>query len=194
MSTKINSLPLVNISSLSLTSPVIVGVGSDGYSYQTTVGSLLGLLSNSPIEEPFYKTGVWTPFMIPQTPGDFSISSYGNQIGYYTRIGHTVWATLRITANVVSYTTASGQIVVGGFPYLPRSGTAANAPVALTGFSWPNSKALNPFMNMTAGSLAANMTVYGNSITQFAVTMTHMDGGNVKVVRTVIQYETDDAP
>jgi hypothetical protein len=67
-----------------------------------------------------YEEGTWTPAYSASVLGTFS-ASYTEQIGFYTKIGNTVYASFRI-AGTVTRGTSSGDFVITGLPFTGVSG------------------------------------------------------------------------
>lgn len=59
-----------------------------------------------------YEEGTFTPTL---TPSSGSITTYSNQLGYYTKVGNRVFCTIRIS--VTNIGTASGDMYFGGLPF-----------------------------------------------------------------------------
>ncbi len=65
----------------------------------------------------YYDEGTFTPTFTFSTPGDLSVV-YTTQTGVFTRIGRFVHAFVIITiTSGTTYTTASGDVRIGGFPF-----------------------------------------------------------------------------
>jgi hypothetical protein len=68
-----------------------------------------------------YEEGTWTPTFVAASG---SITTYGTQLGVYTKIGNTVFFEFLLSASNIG--SISGQIKVGGLPFTPRSSPATN--------------------------------------------------------------------
>jgi hypothetical protein len=77
----------------------------------TLSGSLFLGGTGSANELDDYEEGTWTPTL---TVGGGTLGSYGDQNGYYTKIGNIVRAWCYVSA---SKGTATGNISVGGLPF-----------------------------------------------------------------------------
>lgn len=80
-----------------------------------------------------YEEGTFTPTFVAASG---SISSYGTQLGRYTKIGNTVFFEVNLSASNIG--TISGQMKVGGLPFTPSSTVATNYSIFLgrkTGFN-----------------------------------------------------------
>jgi hypothetical protein len=65
-------------------------------------------------------SGVWTPVLTFETPGDLSVS-YSSQIGSWTAIDRMVFATFQIVTSAFTHTTATGALTVTGLPFTVNS-------------------------------------------------------------------------
>ena len=74
------------------------------------------LLSKTDLE-----VGQFSPTFSFETPGDLSLSAYASQEGYYWRVGPLLHFTLRLEVTP-TFSTASGDVVIGGLPYPCVSG------------------------------------------------------------------------
>ena len=59
-----------------------------------------------------YEEGTFTPSL---TPTSGSITTYSNQLGYYTKVGNRVFCTMRIS--ITNIGTASGDMTLSGLPF-----------------------------------------------------------------------------
>lgn len=75
--------------------------------------ALLDLKAPDPNNVPFY--GTWTPILTFAVPGNLAVT-YGAQSGTYVRIGRQVMLTFIITTSAFTFTTASGNLQITGFP------------------------------------------------------------------------------
>lgn len=63
----------------------------------------------------YAQSQTWTPTFSFATPGNLSVS-YGNQTGYYSRIGNIITAHFQL-ACTPTFTTASGNVEISGLPF-----------------------------------------------------------------------------
>ena len=77
-----------------------------------------------------YEEGAWTPTVTFQTAGNLSVA-YSVQVGWYIKIGKLVTATCFITTSTFTHTTASGALLVQGFPFTSENTTNYRAFAAL---------------------------------------------------------------
>lgn len=63
--------------------------------------------------------GSFTPTLSFATPGDLSVS-YTSQNGFFVKVGRVVFFSLQV-AGTPTYTTASGQVRIGGLPFIISS-------------------------------------------------------------------------
>lgn len=73
----------------------------------------------------FYEEGVFTPTLSFQTPGDLAVT-YSAQVGAYVRMGDLVYAHGRVATSAFTWTTASGNLAVGGLPFASANDGTAN--------------------------------------------------------------------
>lgn len=74
----------------------------------------------------YYKEGTWTPALSFDTVGDLSVA-YSVQVGRYTRIGRIVNLQWNLATSSFTYTTASGNLRLTGFPFALASVSGLNA-------------------------------------------------------------------
>jgi hypothetical protein len=70
-----------------------------------------------------YEEGTWTPTFAFTTPGDLS-PAYATQLGSYVKIGDVVFYSFQLTVTP-TWSTSSGQVRIGGWPF--GAGAAPNA-------------------------------------------------------------------
>jgi len=63
-----------------------------------------------------YEEGTWTPAWSRLTAGDFAYSASGGDLGLYTKIGNTVYASFRVQGTFTE-STASGTYCITGLPF-----------------------------------------------------------------------------
>jgi hypothetical protein len=63
-----------------------------------------------------YEEGTWTPAWSRLTAGDFAYSAGGGDLGLYTKIGNTVYASFRVQGTFTE-STASGTYCITGLPF-----------------------------------------------------------------------------
>jgi len=74
-----------------------------------------------------YSAGTFTPTITCGTPGDLVVS-YTTASGTYQVIGGVVIISIRLVTGL-TYTTASGQIIVASLPYAPQNGAVGDGAV-----------------------------------------------------------------
>jgi hypothetical protein len=79
-----------------------------------------------------YEEGTWTPAFAPQT-GAFDTLTYSLQFGKYTKIGNTLHFTVALATSNVAVGTASGFVLITGFPFAPSlaSNVSSGASIGL---------------------------------------------------------------
>ncbi len=105
----------------------------------------------------FTDTTAWTPTATFVTPGDVSMA-YAFQLGTYSRIGNMVLCHFLI-GFTPTYTTASGNLIINGFPFTAAAGSGES----YVGIVQPGSSMTWPTGCTTSMGLLApstkNMTV-----------------------------------
>jgi hypothetical protein len=81
---------------------------------------------------PFYEEGVFTPTLSFQTPGDLALT-YAAQVGAFVRIGNLIYAHGRVATSAFTWTTASGNLVIGGMPFTSANDGTANYGIGIYG-------------------------------------------------------------
>lgn len=103
-----------------------VRIDSDGVKFGTDTAAANALDD--------YEEGTWTP-AYGATTGSFSSVSYQNQIGTYAKVGNIVTAHGRIDTTGSSIGTASGYLLITGFPYASASAYQSGPCAYSWGFS-----------------------------------------------------------
>lgn len=110
----------------------------------------------------------WNPTFTFATPGDLTTSSYHNYGSFYTQIGNIIFFDFCFDVQL-SYTTASGEAIIGGLPQ------TANASVsAFQGIFVPN-----VFVNVEAKTI----NIIPNTTT-FNLLLTHNNAAFTKMGTT----------
>jgi hypothetical protein len=94
----------------------VVGTSGQGIDFSATPGTGTSELLAD------YEEGTFTPVLTCETPGNLAIT-YGDQYGYYTKIGNRVFVNLLVSTNTFTHTTASGNARITGLPYTSSSAT-----------------------------------------------------------------------
>jgi len=89
---------------------------------------------------PYYEEGTFNATVTFATPGDLSVS-YSTQAGTYTRRGNRVEIDVSL-GFTPTFTTAAGQLRIGGLPFTIGSSQATAGTVRdiTAGFTWPASR------------------------------------------------------
>jgi hypothetical protein len=112
----------------------------------------------------------WTPTLTCATPGDLAIL-YNTQTGSFVRIGNLIIATFNIIASNFTFSTASGNVIIGGTGSLPGTpsfpltsfGSISIGNYTKSGYA-PGSTILN------SSGLQIIMTGSGNASVNMAIT------------------------
>jgi hypothetical protein len=111
---KIDSAQNVTVSAGNL----VIGTSGKGIDFSATshpAGMTSELLAD-------YEEGTFTPVLTCETPGNLAIT-FGEQVGYYTKIGNRVFVNLLVSTSAFTHTTASGNARITGLPYTASSAT-----------------------------------------------------------------------
>lgn len=81
---------------------------------------------------PFYEEGTFTPTLSFQTPGNLALT-YSAQVGAFARFGNLIYAHGRVATSAFSWTTASGNLVIGGLPFTSANDGTANYGIGIYG-------------------------------------------------------------
>ena len=78
-----------------------------------------------------YEEGTWTPVYTSTTNAADNVTNA--RVGYYTKIGNTVYATATLTGNDLSGITSTDQVRIGGLPFSASSTSAGNDQAVTVG-------------------------------------------------------------
>lgn len=122
--------------------PPQVFVVSEAGTINLTGGQIKFPATQDPSSDPNtlddYEEGFWTPGLTLATPGDLSVVLSNSFDAYYTKIGQLVTVNFALVATTFTYTTASGNLLITGLPFLPSPSDnkqRAYAPVLFQGFN-----------------------------------------------------------
>lgn len=100
-----------------------------------------------------YEEGTWTPFIDYAVTGNLNVV-YSLQSGTYTKIGRHVTACFTLTTSTYTHTTASGTMVISGFPF--ASTFAAHGTLNFEGMLISTSPNYDgPILRLATGTTAA---------------------------------------
>ena len=82
----------------------------------------------------------WTPTFSFTTPGNVNVT-YISQHGNYSQIGNIVICAFSVLASSITYSTASGDFIIGNLPFTSANvnGNINSNAVSIVGFSYPAS-------------------------------------------------------
>ncbi len=102
---------------------------------------------------PFYDEGTFAPTMTFAVPGDLTLT-YSAQLGAYVRLGNLVYAHGRVAASAFMWTTASGNLTIGGLPFTSANdGTANYGNGIYAGITKAGYSDFMPFLNQNSSEL-----------------------------------------
>lgn len=117
------------------TGNLVIGTAGKGIDFSNQASPAAGMTSEL-LDR--YEEGTWTP-VIEGSSGDGSFT-YSTQVGFYTRIGNTMWISFYVfvnSSNVSSYPT--GTIEISGLPFSVTISTASGFQSVPTGYNNPGS-------------------------------------------------------
>ena len=128
----------------------------------------------------------WTPTITFNTPGDLSVS-YTTQTGTYTKVGRQVIATIYIATSTFTHSTASGALVIGGFPHTISANTLHISTLTFQGITKANYTQFS--IRPSGASTTANVSCSGSAQAFALLAAADMPtGGNVILQGTVIYH------
>ena len=106
------------------TGNLVIGTSGKGIDFSATSDpAVTGAASTSELLDN-YEEGTWTPVFQSTTNSSNNVTN--SRVGYYTRIGNTVYITATLISNDVSGITSTDQVRIGGLPYTSSSTTSGN--------------------------------------------------------------------
>lgn len=153
-------------------SPVSAGLGLGTAAFQT------------------HETGTWTPTLTFQTPGNLSVS-YATQAGSFVRVGKQVTAGFRVKGTM-THSTASGQFLIGGFPFTARSGSqqwSSGLGMATAAISWDGATRPIASLQKTPNTATAGIWVSGPGVGGFWIQAAQIASGNEPDLFGSVTYE-----
>lgn len=133
-----------------------------------------------------YEEGTFTPTITFATPGDLSVA-YSTQLGKYTKVGRRVLMTINLVTSTFTFTTASGQMRIGGLPFtVANDSIYDNGAVAWGGVTKAGYTELvaQPTLNATYLTIGASGSGQAVSTINAADTPT----GTVKTFWLTVEY------
>jgi hypothetical protein len=151
-----------------------------------------------PATQSSYQEGTWLPIITAGTPGNLSVA-YGNQYGFYTKVGRLVTLSFVLTTTTFTHNTASGNARITGvdtgsgsalpFPILSTTGYTAQGTLKYSGLTMD---ATSFTIDLNSGNAYMLITgcksTYG---TQTAAITDFPSGGAGVVLNGTITYMTE---
>lgn len=130
-----------------------------------------------------YEEGTWTPSLTFLTPGDLNVV-YTQRTGYYTKIGNLVYVSAYIVASPFTHSTASGELRIGGLPFIggPTFGPAVLS--ATRGFSPPAGSWMGAYIRGVGDFVLSWM----NGTNFSTINQTHVPSGSLKELMVSAVY------
>lgn len=137
-----------------------------------------------------FTTGVWTPTLSFQTPGNLSVA-YSAQVGSYLRLGSVVWATYRILTSTFTHTTALNALEIGGLPFA-ASTPASGGEHPANALEWQGITKANftdVVARATSGASSARLFASGSAQSTGNVLAADMPtGGTVRLLGALMYF------
>ena len=97
---------------------LVIGTSGHGISFAATGGPTNGTGTQELLDD--YEEGTWTP-TFNGTVSNPTITAYGNQSGWYEKIGRFVHCTWSISVSDANWASdGTGYLCIGGFPFTPE--------------------------------------------------------------------------
>ena len=133
-----------------------------------------------------YETGTWTP-AYGASSGSYSSVTYANQIGTYAKVGDIVTAHGRIDTTGSSIGTASGYLLITGFPYASATSAYMSGPVA---YSWGFSSVHPTAVSFQGSSSSAYLFAVDRATTTGSIVPSNLPSGSTSYLYFGITYRT----
>lgn len=125
----------------------------------------------------------WTPTITFVTPGNLSVV-YGTQTGTYTRVGNLVFITFDLTFTP-TYTTASGNIRIGGFPITPGYSEGIRIIDHSSNITYPAGRT---YVMLVTATTQVIMRGIGTAVANQAFSVTQFTSGNTYTLKASGTY------
>ena len=109
-----------------------------------------------------YEEGTFTPTIVSETGSFTSITYDGNRGGKYTKIGNYVVAQIFMATQGVTVGTASGKVLIDGFPFTPSSSARCSGAL-INVFGYASSNAPEAIGNILSDVYLFKRTTAGSS-------------------------------
>lgn len=147
---------------------------------------------NKPVVDGSYNCGSWSPTVNPTTPGDWSVGSVTAQ-GTCYRVGNLVYVQFAYVATP-TFSTASGSLIISGFPYKAQNITTPGGvgmTTSSSGIAWPSSATMAT-VSMVQNSATANVTGLKSGANGVLLSTTGLTSGSSFTIRAAGVYATSD--
>ena len=141
---------------------VVIGTAGKGIDFSNQA-SPAGTMTSELLDH--YEEGTWTAQLWDNSNGAGESVTYeaNGQVGFYTRIGRTVFYNFRIYLSSLGTLTTSQNAKVGGLPFQQNATTSSNSGGSTTYHYGLNSGAATNIMMMVEPGGAAALTLYQSS-------------------------------
>jgi len=135
---------------------------------------------------PFYEEGAFTPTLSFQTPGDLALT-YSAQVGAYVRIGNFVYAHGRVATSAFTWSTTSGNLLIGGLPFISANDGSANYGASFyRGITKAGYTDFTAFLNQNANALFVR--AMGSGQPDVSVVVADVPSGGTPSIAFSISY------
>lgn len=131
----------------------------------------------------YIPTTAWTPTITFVVPGDLSVV-YGVQSGTYTRVGNLVFVTIDLEFTP-TYTTASGNFRIGGFPINPGYSEGLQIINHSSNITYPAGRT---YVMLVTATTQVIMRGIGTAVANSAFSVTQFTTGNTYSLRVSGTY------
>ena len=136
----------------------------------------------------WYEEGTFTPAITFPVPGDLAVT-YSVQVGSYTRVGNRITVNFNVQTSSFTFTTASGNFRITGFPFAANS-TANNQSVGSLTFQGITKVGYTQITTLLVpGATYANLMASGTAVSLSLVTAANMPTGGSVILYGTVTYQ-----
>lgn len=180
-------LTLTNGASLLLPGAANITTAAGDYAiFRGYASGVVRCVLYSPLSGNILTNGTWTPGITFATVGNLNVV-YSAQVGRYQRTGNLVKASFTIVTSTFTFTTASGDLRITGFPFTMAGATVDAGAVFVQGYTKANftQTTVTPVGSQTF----ANITVSGSGQSQATMKAADMPTGGTVIINGTLIYE-----
>lgn len=133
----------------------------------------------------WYQEGTFTPSLTFATPGDLAVTYGASNAGRYTRIGRTVFWEMDLQTATLTFTTASGDLRIGGFPFTSIGAPPGNGVIGfMSGLTLSAGRSFAA-VQVEAGTQRATISQSGTGVASTTMAVANATTGtNVRLQMT----------